>query len=40
MSLFQQAAGNSETTSKYLVEFNAGKCIVEDNVVKPDLRKG
>ncbi|KAI8888691.1 hypothetical protein K501DRAFT_14344 [Backusella circina FSU 941] len=35
MSLFQTA-----NTSNYLVEFNAGKCIVEGNLIKPDLRKG
>ncbi|CEJ03518.1 hypothetical protein RMCBS344292_17499 [Rhizopus microsporus] len=35
MSLFQTAP-----VRRYLVEFNAGKCIIEGNLIKPDLRKG
>lgn len=35
MSLFESAP-----RKRYPVEFNAGKCIVEGNTVKPDLRKG
>ncbi|CAO3703673.1 unnamed protein product [Rhizopus stolonifer] len=35
MSLFE-----STPRKRYPVEFNAGKCIVEGNTVKPDLRKG
>jgi hypothetical protein len=35
MSLFETAP-----VRRYLVEFNAGKCIIEGNLIKPDLRKG
>lgn len=35
MSLFATAP-----TETHLVEFNAGKCIVEGTWIKPDLRKG
>ncbi|KAI8087615.1 proteasome complex subunit Rpn13 ubiquitin receptor-domain-containing protein [Gilbertella persicaria] len=35
MSLF-----NVAPTTKHLVEFNAGKCIVEGSWIKPDTRKG
>ncbi|KAI9476266.1 MAG: proteasome complex subunit Rpn13 ubiquitin receptor-domain-containing protein [Benjaminiella poitrasii] len=36
MSLFAAAAARSS----HLVEFNAGKCIIEGNLIKPDVRKG
>lgn len=36
MSLFEAAA----QAQAHLVEFNAGKCIREGNLIKPDLRKG
>ncbi|KAI7901249.1 proteasome complex subunit Rpn13 ubiquitin receptor-domain-containing protein [Cokeromyces recurvatus] len=35
MSLFAAAARSS-----HLVEFNAGKCIIEGRLIKPDTRKG